>query len=209
MLIFTDPALVFVAVPKTGTTALEMALKGRADIVFARGRKHITAQRFHRRIAPFLAQTFGLRPDRFAVIRDPEEQLRSWYRYRARDARKGSEFSTEGISFDEFVREVISDDPRPFAGVGSQTGMLCGSRGQVLVHHLFAYERPVALLGFLESRFGTPVSLKNQNVSPPVPAELEPATISRLRAARQDEFDLYARVLEADGHLTTDLSGEE
>lgn len=206
MLIFSAQSLVFIAVPKTGTTAIEMALRPKADILFLKRRKHITAQRFHNRFAPFLSKEFGLELERFAVIREPLEQIRSWYRYRAREARQGSEFSTEGVSFDEFVRQVISDDPPPHAAIGSQMGMLANGRDALMVHHLFAHETPPRLLGFLESRFGEPITLKPKNVSPLVEAELEPATLVRLKQARAAEFELYARVRDADGYLKHQLT---
>lgn len=178
-----------------------MALKPRADIIFTKRRKHITAQRFHLRVAPFLKDEFGLEPERFAVIREPEEQIRSWYRYRARESRSGSAFSTEGVSFDRFVREVISDAPPPYAAIGSQFNFLTSAKDEVLVHHLFAHEMPMQLLDFLDERFGEEIRLKAKNVSPVVPAELEPATLKQLKAARAAEFDLHARVLDAGGHL--------
>ena len=201
MLVFSEQSLAFVAVPKTGTTAIEMALKPRADIIFTKRRKHITAHRFHRKIAPFLRTEFGITPDRFAVIREPEEQIRSWYRYRARTARKDTEFSTDGISFDRFVRQVISDDPPPHAAIGSQINMLASPGGDVLVHHLFTYEKPGNLKEFLQQRFGAPITLKEKNVSPQVPANLEPSTRKRLKAVRAAEFDLYSRALDAGGYL--------
>ncbi|MFD2853812.1 hypothetical protein ACFSZS_01990 [Seohaeicola zhoushanensis] len=204
MLIFSAQNLAFIAVPKTGTTAIEMALKPRADIIFTKRRKHITAQRFHNRVAPFLKEEFGVEPERFAVIREPEEQIRSWYRYRAREAKAGSDFSTEGISFDQFVRDVISDSPPPHAAIGSQHSFLTSGKGELLVHHLFAHEMPGRLWAFLDDRFGGPVELKQKNVSPPVPAELEPATRKLLQQARAAEFELYARVIEA-GVLTSKL----
>lgn len=203
MLIFSAQSLVYIAVPKTGSTAVEMALKPKADIIFTKNRKHTTAQRFHRKIAPFLKNEFGLQPERFAVIREPEEQIRSWYRYRARDAKRGSEFSTAGISFDQFVREVISETPPSYAGIGSQWSMLASGRGAVLVEHLFAHERPLKLGQFLDDRFGEPIILKEKNVSPTVSAELDPKTRALLKSARADEFALYNRVMEADGHLFT------
>ena len=205
MLVFSPQSLVFIAVPKTGTTAIEMALKPKADIIFTKRRKHISAQRFHARIAPFLETEFGMRPDRFAVIREPEEQIRSWYRYRARQAKKGSAFSTEGISFDQFVRDAISDDPPEYAGIGSQFAMLTSLKGRVLITDLFAHEKPVGLLNFLAGRFGEPIKPGVKNVSPEVPAELEEATRRKLRAARAAEFDLYARVMDAGGHLKSAL----
>ncbi len=206
MLIFSAQKLAFVAVPKTGTTAIEMALKPRADIIFTKKRKHITAQRFHKKIAPFLEKEFGLTLERFAVMREPEEQIRSWYRYRAREAKQGSEFSTTGISFDQFVREVISDDAPPYAGIGSQNAMLTSYKGQVLVDHLFAHEAQPALMAFLAKRFGEEIALKPRNVSPQIEAVLEPTTRAKLRTVRAAEFDLYARLSDAGGHLRTALS---
>lgn len=204
MLIFSAQSLVFIAVPKTGTTAVEMALRPRADIIFTKNRKHMTAQRFDRKIAPFLAEAFNLRPERMAVIRDPEEQIRSWYRYRTGERQKGSEKSTFDLSFDAFVRDVISDDPPAHAGIGSQWNMITG-KGEVLVHHLFAYETQPVFRAFLDDRFGDEVTLKAKNVSPPADAPLDPATRAALRAARAREFDLYDRVRDAGGHLVTSL----
>ena len=207
MLVFSEQSLAFIAVPKTGSTALELALKPRADIILTKRRKHLSARRFHRRIAPFLAEEFGVTPERFAVIREPEEQLRSWYRYRARKAKSGSDFSTRAVSFDAFVRQVIRETPPPFAAVGSQLAMLTAEDGAVLVHHLFAHETPSRLLDFLGERFGEEIEVKRRNVSPPVPAELEPATRRALRHARAAEFELYARVMEAGGRLLTPVAG--
>ena len=205
MLIFSAQNLAFIAVPKTGTTAVEMALKGKADVIFTKRRKHITAQRFHTRVAPFLKEEFGIAPERFAVIREPEAQIRSWYRYRARQAKAGSAFSTGDISFDRFVRDVISDDPPAYAGIGSQFAFLTSGTGEVLVHHLFAHEMPERLGAFLDDRFGGPVELKARNVSPLIPADLEPGTLKLLKVARAAEYDLHARVLDAGGHLVSAL----
>ncbi|MEP5091651.1 MAG: hypothetical protein ABJR23_19680, partial [Paracoccaceae bacterium] len=110
MLIFSDLKLAYLAVPKTGSTAVEMALKPRADIIFSKRRKHINAQRFHTRIAPFLLNTFDLVPERVAVIRDPVEQIRSWYKYRNGPRQMDTTRGTHGCSFDEFVLAVISDN---------------------------------------------------------------------------------------------------
>jgi hypothetical protein len=203
MLVFTPQSLAFIAVPKTGTTAVEMALKPKADILFTKRFKHMTAQRFHNKIAPFLDQAFDLRPDRFAVMREPEEQIRSWFRYRNRDQKLGSEASTDGMSFDEFVLAVIADDPPHFAGIGSQYRMLVSGKGDLLVHHLFAYEKPTLFQGFLSDRFDQEITLKQKNVSPPVHAPLDPDIRARLHAARAREFALYARLQKAGGHLQT------
>ena len=204
MLVFSAQSLAFIAVPKTGTTAVELALRPHADIIFTKHRKHMTAQKFHNRVAPFLAKNFDLRPDRMAVLRDPEEQIRSWYRYRKGARQKGSSKSTFELSFDAFVRDVISDDPPPHAGIGSQWNMVTG-KGKVMVHHLFAYESQPVFRAFLDDRFGEKITVKSKNVSPPAEAPLEEATRKALRKARAKEFALHDRVREAGGHLVTAL----
>jgi hypothetical protein len=204
MLIFSAQNLAFLAVPKTGTTAVELALRRRADIVFTKRRKHMTAQKFHRKLAPFLADTFDLRPERIAVMRDPVEQIRSWYRYRTAEDLRGTARSTEGRSFDEFALSVIDDDPPPFAQIGSQFGFLTDPGGNVLVHRLFAYERQPVFRGFLEERFNAPLDIKPKNVSPRAEAPLSEDVLARLRVARAPEFALYDRLIAAGGQLGFD-----
>ncbi|TDK41405.1 hypothetical protein [Antarcticimicrobium luteum] len=204
MLIFSDEKLALLAVPKTGTTALELALRPRADIAFSKQRKHITAQRFHNQIAPFLKRAFGLVPERLAVMREPEDQIRSWFKYRSRDRLQDKDAATDGLSFDDFVRDVIRDDPPPHARVGSQFRFLTSARKQLLVHHLFAYEDQAQLLAFLKDRLGAPVTPQLRNVSPPAEAPLDPDLRAELRVARAEEFALYDRLMAAGGHLVTD-----
>ncbi|MFK7755271.1 MAG: hypothetical protein AB8B51_22320 [Sedimentitalea sp.] len=202
MLIFSAQSLAFIAVPKTGSTAIDMALKPRADILFTRQRKHMTARRFRTKMAPFLAREFNLNVELFAVMREPEEQIRSWYRYRARAARDGSDNSTHGISFDAFVRHVIEKKPPAFAAIGSQMGMLGSGKGALMVDHLFAHETPRHALSFLADRFGEPIKLSQKNVSPTVDAPLDPSTRALLRNARPHEFALYDRLMDAGGKLS-------
>ena len=82
MLVFSEQNLVFLAVPKTGTTAIEMALRPKADVIFAKQRKHTTALRFRTKIGPFLRNAYDMNPKPFAIMRDPIDQIASWYRYR-------------------------------------------------------------------------------------------------------------------------------
>lgn len=207
MLICFAQNLAYLAVPKTGTTAIEGALRPRADIIFAQGRKHMPAQRFHNKVAPFLADTFGLHPDRIAMMRNPEDQLSSWYRYRTTADERGTGNSTASISFDQFVRDVISDDPPPHARIGSQFRFLTSGKGDVLVHRLFAYEQRGPFQRFLEDRFDERLEFPTANVSPAMETELEPSTRARLREARPDEFALYQDLLDKDGALQVRPNG--
>ncbi|MEM1301796.1 MAG: sulfotransferase family 2 domain-containing protein, partial [Pseudomonadota bacterium] len=112
MLIFHDPALVLFAVPKTGTTALENALEKRAAVNLGRPAqmKHCNVSGFERAVAPK-----HCKPNRaylrVAVIRDPLDRLRSWYKYRLLPQFDGAKTSTKGISFEEFILDQISPDP--------------------------------------------------------------------------------------------------
>lgn len=201
MLVFSDQNLVFLAVPKTGTTAVEMALKHKADVIFTKGRKHTPALRYRNKVAPFLQDTFGIKPDPIAVMRDPIEQIRSWFRYRSGPRQQGTPKGTDGCSFDEFVLGVIAETPPTFAGIGSQFNFLTGPKGNVLVKHLFAYENQPVFRGFLNEAFQEDVVFKQKNVSPPMEAPLSKDVEDQLRTARASEFALYQSILDAGGHL--------
>ncbi|KKK81497.1 hypothetical protein LCGC14_2812840, partial [marine sediment metagenome] len=203
MLIFLSRELTFLATPKTGTTAVEMALKPAAEIVFSRNRKHLTALRYKKRVLPFLQDTFSASPEPLAVMRDPIEQIRSWYRYRSQPRLDGKALSTKGLTFEQFALEVISDAPPPRAQIGSQFSFLTPGQGDLLVQHLFAYESQPAFRDFLADRLGREIKLKPKNVSPDVPAPLSSEVEARLRAARAKEFALYDRLMAAEGYLHT------
>ena len=201
MQIYFEQNLAFLAVPKTGSTAFEMALRSHADIVFAKRRKHMTAGQFHRRMGPFLDGFYNLRPERIAIMRNPIEQIRSWYRYRARPVHKRGRPDCQDLSFDDFVRLVIQDPQPPAAAIGSQLGFLSMHDGTIPVHHIFAYEKQNVVRGFLNARFETEFTFPLKNVSPDRPTPLSPEVETDLRRARADEFALYQRVMDADGHL--------
>lgn len=203
MLIFLRHRLAFLATPKTGTTAVEMALRPQAEIVFAKNRKHVTALRFARKIAPFLEDTFGVRPEAVAIMRNPTDQIASWFRYRGADRLLGTDLSTRGLSFDAYVREVIRDEPPPRAQIGSQFNFLTDGNGTVMAQHVFAYEHQPDFRQFMADRLKTDVTLKPRNVSPGADTGLSAETLGLLRDARAPEFALYDRVIAARGHLVT------
>ncbi len=200
MQIYFKENLAMLAVPKTGSTAYEMALRGRADIIFAKRRKHMTLAKYHKHIVPFLDTAYDLNPVTLAVMRDPVDHLRSWYRYRSRPVLIGSPKSTAGMSFDAYVRDVVSDAPPPYASVGLQSNMLTLSDGSMPLHHLFCYENQPQLRSFLESRFETDIKLNQKNVSPQIDAPLNPESEAELRLSSAEDVDLYARLCDAGGH---------
>ncbi|MEP2534220.1 hypothetical protein [Shimia sp.] len=202
VLVFFKQNLAFLSVPKTGTTAFEIAMRPMADIVFTKGVKHMTVGKFHKRFAPFLKATYNVAPERLAVMRDPVDVIRSWYKYRSPDRMGDNPYCHGGVSFDEYVLDVISDKPSKAAGIGSQVSFLTLGNGAMPVHHLVAYDRQRLLRDFLAERFGKEIEPKPKNVSPEMPAEISPDTERKLRAARPAEFALFDRVLQADGMLS-------
>jgi len=208
MLVFTRANFALFAVPKTGSTAYHMALSRHAQIVFARDTslKHMTLRHYDRYIAPYLKEAHDLAPERVAVMRDPVEQLRSWFRYRKRPKVAGGPMDLSGMSFDDFVADVIAPNPPDHAKVGSQFTFLTSPEGELRVDHLFAYERGKLLNAFLEDRLGETVKPQRRNVSPEVEAPLSPGMEAALIAARPEDWALYEAVTLAGGHLVSEVS---
>lgn len=202
MQVFHDQNLVFLAVPKSGSTALETALRPLASID-VRGPpvdRHMTVRRFRRTWGPFLKRVWNAEPETLAVLREPRARLESWYRYRHA---RGNAKSTFSMSFEEFVLAVLSDAPPEPARIGSQHAFVSDRRGSVAVTHLFTLENLAPLSAFLESRFGRSVPLRRKNASPEIDVSLSPETDAFLRRQRDAEFALYEEVARA-GHWRSD-----
>lgn len=194
MLIFLKPRLVLLSVPKTGTTALEQALAPQAEIAF-RSRpeiKHINQRQYLNRIKPLLAPLGAPAFESVAVLREPLDWLRSWYRFRARDELIGQQNSTAQISFDRFLRDYLAPGRRPpHARLGRQSDFLLDHDGIPAVEHVFRYEAMEALTDFLETRLGSPIRLRRANISPQAATDLDPETEAMARAALAQEYALW------------------
>ncbi len=202
MLVFTTANIAFLAVPKTATTAFETAFGPHADIVFKRGRKHVTAQRFRNRVAPFLNKTWDLEPEVIAVMREPVDQIGSWYRYRARQGILDPKKSTHGTSFDHFVLASLYRKPPRFAKVGAQFAFLSDARGRLAVHHLFSYECLPQAVDFMEHKIGKRVGqLPRENVSPQIDTVLSSKVRGVFERRRAADFALYDLLQRSGGYL--------
>ncbi len=193
MLVFWKENLVFLAVPKTGTTAIEGALAPLASMVLRDPPilKHSPVYRYNRFLKPYFVQAGGQTPELFAVIRHPVDWLASWYRYRHRDDLVGHQNSTRGITFDDFVLEYCKGKPAPFANVGSQAKFLTVGEGELGVDHLFRYEAQDKLHAFLAERLNTDIAFKRLNVSPDVPYSLSEDVSAKLYKKRAAEFEVW------------------
>ena len=193
MLVFFKERLVFLSVPKTGSTAYQNALAGRADMVVSGPPelKHAPLYRYNRFFRPMFAKVCDAEMELFAVMREPLSWLESWYRYRQRPFLRGQSGSTHGLSFDSFVEAYLEPDRPDYANVGSQSKFLEPRPNGLSVKYLFRYEEPNRLNGFLRDRLGVELQLQRQNMSPKVEVSLSPAVERKLRREHAREFELY------------------
>ncbi len=196
MLVFFNERLVFLSVPKTGTTAYEAALRDRADIVVSNPPelKHAPLYRYNRFFRPMFEKACNADMETMAVMREPISWLGSWYRYRRRPFMQGKPASTHGMSFDDFVKAYMKGDPPAFARVGSQAKFLEPRPNGTTVTHLFRYEDQDRIRGFLEERLGVSLELRRENVSPEMELSLSPGVEKRLRRKCAGEFALYESI---------------
>jgi hypothetical protein len=193
MLVFWAERLIFLSVPKTGTTALAAALGPRAGAVFRSptNLKHMALAPMQRQLMPIFTRMGGAGLETLAVVRHPVSWLSSWYRYRQREGLPNPQNSTQGISFDEFVTAWCSDRPPAFATVGQQSRFLAPAPAGAPVTHLYRYEAQDRLLAFLEGRLGRLPAIPRLNVSPEGDTPLSPAVEARLRDWAAADFALW------------------
>ena len=195
MLVFWKARLVLLAVPKTGTTALEQALLPYADaaILNPPQQKHCTVKRYRNQLQKFFEQRGQRKLEVMAVVREPVDWLSSWYRYRARDAIAGSANSTRDIDFEAFVAAWL-DESAPFAKVGRQSRFVANEDGSLGVDHLFSHSKLDQAVAFLEGRVKARLDLGRTNVSPAQATELSDDMCARLHTEAPEEFALWAHV---------------
>ncbi len=199
MLVFWEARLVFLATPKTGSTAIAAALESLASVSVQRPPtlKHTTVHRFRRFVGPYLEAASKADWTVVALMREPRDWLGSWYRFRQREGTE-AEKSTRGMDFDAFTRAWCSE-PRPeFADVGSQERFLRPRQGQG-VDRLFRYEEIDTFVHFLEDRLDCEIILPRLNVSPPGQTDLSPETEALLHQTAAADFALYDRLVHPEG----------
>lgn len=193
MLVFARPRLVLLSVPKTGTTALEAALSADADMVLRNPPhlKHTNLAGWQNRFAP-LFQDRGAPFRTLAVVRDPVDRLRSWFRYRHRDDLAGQPNSTRGLSFEDFAAEVMKPHDRaPYARIGTQSDFLTGRDGS-RADLIYRYEDMGVLVDYLAATLGRKISLDRLNASPHVETPLSAETDAALRRHLAADCALHA-----------------
>ncbi len=205
MMVFSKHKLVFLSVPKTGTTAWQSALGPHASMIISDPPelKHAPIFRYNRFFRPALEKFIGEDLHVIAVMRAPIDWLGSWYRYRQRPFLSGRPTSTEGLSFDDFVQAYVQGDQPRHANVGSQSKFLEPQRNGTAATHLFRYENQGALTAYLEDRLGLRVETRRLNASPQEPLPLSSETEAILRRKYAPDFRLHDSITER-GHYTAE-----
>ncbi|WP_296763126.1 gamma-glutamyl kinase [Sediminimonas sp.] len=194
MLVFWKQRLVFLSVPKTGTTAYEAALAPVASMAILEppGLKHAPLYRYNRFFRPMFEKACETDDmETLAVVREPISWLGSWYRYRRRPFMRGQPNATFDISFEQFVEGYMQGQQPGFANVGSQAKFLAPRPNGTRVNYLFRYEDQPALIAFLQERLDTRIDLPRLNVSPEMDLHLSPQVEARLRRKCAAEFELW------------------
>ncbi|MEJ8572042.1 hypothetical protein [Microbaculum marinum] len=168
MLISQRFRFVYLANPKTGTTAIERAFTKYADFKST----NPTAKHMSYREA---LETFPVQMEAYEVVvavRDPLETLHSWYRYRSRDNIKWPNNSTQGISFSEFFESWTQDKPPHYARVGTSVDVLLDEHGNVPADlTVFPYSGEPSLHKYLQRLVGEKVPDERVNESPEAPTQ--------------------------------------
>lgn len=192
MLVFWDQRLVFLATPKTGSTAIETALESLAELSVQRPPvlKHTPIYRYRRFIQPWLEKSAGSPFTVVALMREPLSWLASWYRFRQREDVLSPKNSTRGMTFEAFVEGYLARPQPAFADVGAQSKFLTGG-DKPGVDRVFRYEEMPAFTAFLEERLRCEITLPRVNVSPAAETGLSPQLAERLRLHAAEDFALY------------------
>ncbi|MEM8693131.1 MAG: gamma-glutamyl kinase [Pseudomonadota bacterium] len=196
MMIFFKARLAFLAVPKTGSTAYQSALRHHADMIISNppALKHAPVYRYNRFIRPMFEKVCGTELEVMALMREPVSWLGSWWRYRQRPAMEGRPTATVGVNFDDFIDAYMQNDRPAFADVGAQSVFLEQRPNGTAVRHLFAYEDDAAIHGFLQERLGITFSLERENASPELTVSLSADVEARLRRHSATDFALYTSI---------------
>lgn len=192
MLIFWDHRLVFLATPKAGSTAVEVALESLASAALQRpaALKHTDIATYCRHVGPWLRHQTGDTFMTVALMREPVDWLRSWYRFRLRDDQDDPLHQMEGVSFARFARDYAAPDGPARLGIGTQACFL--TDGETRVDRIFRYDQMPAFVEFLEDRLDCAIELPRINVPPAVDVHLPPEDEARLRERMAADLSLYA-----------------
>jgi hypothetical protein len=175
MLISVKYDFVFLCTPKCASTSIEAMLRPYADIALQGPNhfRHTNLRDYIRYIRPYVIDKAGVATiETICLVREPMSWLDSWYRFRARhelrDPHHASHHhSTADVSFEDFVRAFVSEEPPAFAaGIGSQFDFVKDDMDAIGVDTIFRYENVEDVVAYMSRRIGKTLTLPRRNVSP-------------------------------------------
>lgn len=199
MLVSLRHRLVLLAMPKCASTSLEAALAGKVDVVISKNpsAKHTPFRKYDRFLRRYF-ETFTDGPlEVVSLFREPEDWLRSWWRYRSRPGMGAPGRSVKGWSFERFALDYINDAAGP-ASVGSQARFVSAKDDTIGCDRIFRYETVDRFSGWLSQRLETEIVLDQLNVSPPARSAegLTPDVQERLDDRLSREYEIYQEIAE-------------
>jgi hypothetical protein len=192
MLISTRRRFVFVANLKTGSSAIEQALRGEADIAVTETRlgKHLPLTQIEKRFA-WLFRHYPL--DEmfvFGVMREPVDFLLSLYNSHTKAPAGDPMPSTRGQPFDAFVRDWSANSwqARP-------QRLMFERDGAIAVDALIDFRRLEPQFAAVCRRFDAKPALRTSNVSPRVMTReaIPPETLAEIREIYAEDYAFYER----------------
>lgn len=196
MLISRFPPIVFFAVPKTGSVSIETAFAPHFDMVMSKNPslKHMTVRTYDASLRHFVSRRVAKDPVKLAVVREPLDWILSWHRYRTRPEIDGKPASSRGVSADDFILSYMSEEPAPYARIGSQYEFLHNKVGDLGVDQLYRFDDLSPLVAYLNKRLRVDVSIDHLNASPKVTDVVSPDVAAAYRAYAAKDFALYESV---------------
>ena len=186
----------FLAMTKTGSTAVERAFARHAALVVRRPpqMRHATARTFDKVFVPVL-EHYGHPRESYelvCVVREPVDWAHSWWRYRSRPQTAGSPRHTGGISFDEFAEQIAAGEIR----LGTATNFVRTAAGRPPVDRVYRYEHLDQAIGWMAGRLGVDVPPVGQvNTSPRVDTPIAASTRRLLEEHYAKDVALHQRAL--------------
>jgi hypothetical protein len=188
------------AIPKTGTSAIETAFRPYAQIApqGIPAIKHTRYAEFQRFLQPFLA-TKGFPRESYEVVcvfREPIDWLSSWWRYRSRGkladpSNQRHHRYTGDITFEQFARAYMEGNN----GEARQARFVRARRGHAEVDRIFRYDRLDLLVDFLCEKIDKDVQVGVRNVSPERSFSLSEECERELREFFRPEYRIYQRAI--------------
>jgi hypothetical protein len=197
MLVFPRERLVFLSTPKSGSTSVAEAYTPYAGGVLGGHPrlKHVDLATYERGLAPLMGDDHGM-PETVCLIRDPLEQLRSWYRYMRRPDRKHQNWFDRDWSFEDFVAHFLNAEQG--CRMKTQHEFVQDETGEIGVNRIFALERIDRFVAFMNKRLALRVRLPVLNASKRTSTTISSGLETDLRRRLAPDFELHEAVLKAE-----------